>query len=322
MKDAVHNPTPLQTGDTLGIVAPAGGLRDAAAFQTGISILQEMGFSVKFPKGCWENEISGYLAGDAAERADEFNRMWADSEVKGIIALRGGFGCLQILDRLDFNLIQENPKILIGFSDLTIILNTIFIQTKLPTFHGPTVTTLAQAAPPALQWFYKCLTTNIFHYPALHFPFLEILHNGLTVTAEIIGGNLTTLTTLLGTPWDFSYSSKILLLEDVGEPIYKIDRMLTQLRLAGKFNQLAAILLGDFHTAAKQPKLDPLSHLRYLESIWQLVIGHCRKVNNPCPVWANISAGHSANNFTIPIGAPTTMDTIKKTISFQKQPIK
>lgn len=318
MTESSRHPAPLQPGDTLGVVAPAGTLRDHSAFQRGVSILQEMGFGVKFPREGWAAKETSYLAGSDTQRAEEFNRMWADPEVKGIIALRGGFGCLRILNQLDFNLFQKNPKIVLGFSDLTLLLNVISSRTGQPVLHGPGVTSLAQATPAALQRLHTCLTGYSWEYPALPLPSLEVLRDGGTVTAPLIGGNLATLLTLLGTPWDFDYSAKILLLEDIGEPLYKIDRMLTQLRLAGKFSFLQGILLGDFRATTDQPNLDPLSHLRYLENIWRLVLEHIEAANAPCPIWAHIPAGHCPGNFTLPIGARITMDSIKKTVSFQR----
>ncbi len=317
MKKKTQIPSPLKAGDTIGIVAPAGALYNSVNFTKGVTILSEMGFSVKFPREGWPAATNRYLAGSDKQRAEEFNKIWADPEVAGIIALRGGFGCIRMVQYLDFHLLEKQPKLFMGFSDITILLNTISMRTGLVTFHGPVVTSLAGTTKSALQWFRYCLTTDIRRYSLIHPSSLEVLQDGPTVSAPLIGGNLATLVSLIGTQWDPDYTDTILLLEDINEPLYKIDRMLSQLELSGKLDSLAGVLLGNFQTAAKTPDQDILTHMRYQESVWQLVIEHCQKSARHYPIWANIPCGHNASNISMPIGATTTMDTVKKTLSFQ-----
>ncbi len=312
----IPTPTPLQAGDTIGIAAPAGLPHDPALFYQGVALLQEMGFTLKFPRDGWQQGNFSWLAGNDTQRAEECNQLWADPEVAAIIALRGGFGSLQILELLDWELIAKSPKLFIGFSDITALLNTLFHKTGQICLHAPVVTSLKKTTPAALYWLQRCLTSNIWQLPPLQKASLEVIRDGATVSAPLIGGNLTTLTTLLATPWDIDFTGKILFLEDIGEPLYKIDRMLTQLRLAGKFNAIKGILVGDFHIVNEQPEHDPLAHLRYLEQIWQLIILHCNKANNFCPIWANIPAGHCADNFALPIGMAAIMESNKKGLQF------
>ncbi len=316
-----RQPAPLRPGDTIGIAAPAGMPHDPADFHKGVALLQEMGFQVKFPRDGWQQADFFWLAGETKQRAKELNQLWADPEVAAIIALRGGFGSLQVLELLDWQMIAGNPKLLIGFSDITALLTVISSRIGQICLHGPVTTSLGSTSSAALRWLQHCLSTDlgqhIHQIPPLQPTNFEVLHDGATVSAPLIGGNLTTLTTLLATPFDIDFSGKIVLLEDIGEPLYRIDRMLTQLRLAGKLNGVKGILLGDFHTEKESATNDPLAHLRYLEQIWKLVLLHCKKARTQCPIWANIPAGHCANNFALPVGANITMDRGKKELFFR-----
>ena len=134
-------PPPIKRGDTIGLVAPAGPLIDKENFTAGVQILEKKGFKVKFNQKLLNTR--GYLAGSDKERADGFNKLWSDPEIKAIVAARGGYGCLRMIDMIDMKQIRKKPKILIGFSDLTALLNAIHKKTGLVTFHGPVVTTLA-----------------------------------------------------------------------------------------------------------------------------------------------------------------------------------
>ncbi len=317
---SARQPAPLKPGDTIGIAAPAGLPHNPADFHKGAALLQEMGFRVKFPRDGWQGSEFSWLAAEEKERAAEFNRLWTDPEIAAIIALRGGFGSLQLLELLHWRAIAANPKLLIGFSDITVLLNVISSTTGQICLHAPVTTSLSQTSPAALYWLRHCLTTNlkenIHQLPPLQPQALEVIQNGNTCSAPLAGGNLSTLITLLATPWDINFAGKMLLLEDVGEPLYRIDRMLSQLRLAGKLTDPAGILLGDFRTAKQSPEHDPLAHLRYLEQIWKLVIMHCKKAGNSCPIWANIPAGHCAENFALPIGASVIMDAATRELRF------
>ncbi len=318
---ASRQPKPLQKGDTIAIAAPAGLPHDMTDFHKGVTLLQEMGFCVRFPRDGWQQAEFPWLAGKAEQRAEELNRLWADPEVAAIIALRGGFGSLQILELLNWRLIAENPKLLVGFSDITALLNVISARTGQLTLHGPVTTSLANTSPAALYWLQHCLSCGMeFHLlPPIKSQNLEVLVDGESVSAPLVGGNLATLITLLATPFDIDYAGKILLLEDIGEPLYKIDRMLSQLRIAGKLGRVKGILLGDFHTEKESSIYDPLAHLRYLEQIWKLVLTHCQKAGSRVPIWANIPTGHCTDNFTLPIGATITMDREKKALFFQPE---
>ncbi len=291
-------PTPLKKGDTLGIIAPAGQLHDKTRFMRGVGILREMGFQVNFPKDLWPGTT--YLADSDDNRGSEFNRLFKDDEINGLISMRGGFGCLRMLDKIDISLVVSNPKILVGFSDITILQNYLHEQTGLVSLHGPVVTSLCEMTEDALASFYYCLTNMKAH--SILPNDIEILRDGAEVTAPLVGGNLASLVTFLGTPYDFSWDKKIVFLEDTNEPLYKIDRMLTQLKLAGKLDNIAGLILGDFSLATSQDKIEKL---QYRDSVWQRILELCP--SRSIPVWGNFPSGHCSCNLTFPLGAVVEM---------------
>lgn len=293
-------PLPLRRGDTIGIIAPAGRLVDTSRFDSGIAILREMGFNVVFPRDLWPG--TEYLADSDENRASEFNRLYGDPEIGALLCLRGGFGCLRMLDRIDLDLVATHAKMIIGFSDITVLENYLFQKTGLISLHGLVVTSLGDASSPALERFFLCLTGR-WDEP-LTIKKLEILRDGPTVTAPLIGGNLASLISLLGTPYDLSWDEKIVFLEDINEPAYKVDRMLTQLSLAGKFARLAGLIVGDFSGLYPGNSSQQDS---YLEGIWERLLVLC--ADGDFPIWGNFPSGHFPHNMTLPLGAQTQMQS-------------
>ncbi len=301
-------PGPLKRGDCISIIAPAGRLASIEDFRKGLSILRDSGFHVKFPPELWPG--NGFLADDDIRRAEEFNRAMADDESQALLALRGGYGCLRMLDRISLETVRARPKMLIGFSDITILQNYLFHTTGLLSLHGPVLSTFHACTPAAIERFFHCLTGS-WQGP-VSCPGVEILRGRNDAKGPLIGGNLASLTSLLGTPFDFSWEGGIVLLEETNEPAYRLDRMLTQLFHAGKFEGVAGILLGDFSCIADQA--DALKKLRYSEYIWDRVLAVTAR--HQIPVWAGIPSGHCAQNLTLPIGAATRMDKASATLHF------
>jgi muramoyltetrapeptide carboxypeptidase len=291
-------PAPLNRGDTLGIFAPAGKLPHEAHFRQGVAILQEMGFHVKFPQNLWPGQE--YLADSDEKRGHEFNRLVQDVEIKGLISARGGYGCLRMLDKIDIDAVVDNPKIVVGLSDITILQNYLYERTGLVSLHGPVVTSLPGADAETLTGLYSCLTHMVPQ--SINPENIEILRQGPDMSAPLVGGNLASLVTLLGTPYDFSWDKKIVFLEDINEPVYKIDRMLTQLKLAGKLDNIAGLILGDFSTAGNQ---NDSEKRRYLNLIWKRALDLCPA--RPMPIWGNFPSGHCSSNLTFPLGATVLM---------------
>lgn len=300
-------PPPPGPGEIIAVIAPAGCLVDRARFDAGIALLQAMGYRLRYPQHLWPG--ANHLADSDENRGRECNQLFADPEVKALIALRGGFGCLRMLEHLDLDLIAAHPKLLVGFSDISILQNHLFMRTGLLSLHGPVVTSLGNADDRARLRLARCL--GGFWHEAIALPRLQIVRSGKVLPAPLIGGNLASLVSLLGTPYDFSWEERIIFLEDVNEAFYRVDRMLTQLHLAGKFRHLSGLLLGDF-SGLHSP--NDSRQIGYVEAICARVLELCD--HRPFPIWAGIPSGHLANNQTLPFGAITTMDEETSTLRF------
>jgi len=281
-------PSALTAGDTVGIVAPAG-VFDHMKLHRGISVLEQMGFHVFTPKGLFEKE--DYLAGSDEHRAHLLNHLFQEPSVKAVICARGGFGSIRILSLLNYKCIRESRKIFLGFSDITALLFSFQARCGLVSFHGPMITSLADANKKSRQAMYKALTSNrkLILKPA----------KGLTIKSgsragTVTGGNLATLCHLVGTPFEPDLKGHILIIEDIGEPHYKIDRMLIQMKLAGCFEGLAGLALGSFEDCGK------------LEGVYRIVERVFKEYD--FPVLAGFEIGHGKTNLTFPVGLKATLD--------------
>lgn len=295
MSPAIY-PPPIDKGDTIGLVAPAGSLINKENFSSGLKLLEQKGFQVKYNKK--QLNAKGYLAGSDQDRADEFNRLWSDPEVKALVAVRGGYGCLRMLDLIDMKQIRKTPKILIGFSDLTILLNAIHQKTRLVTFHGPVVTTLASIDKKSEKSFFNVLSDKT---PDKIKPSnLKIVKEG-KAKGVLLGGNLATIVHTIGTPYEIAWDDTILFIEDVGEPPYRLDRMLTHLDKAGRLQRIKGLILGTFTDEERKEKalLQNTVRTRILDLLKDKAI----------PIWDNFPIGHSRRNLTLPVGIKVHMDS-------------
>lgn len=291
-------PTRLKPGDTIGIVAPAGPF-DPEKFMKGTAVLESMGFRTVFDETIFQK--SGFFAGTDVQRAEQVNRLFADTTVQAIACARGGYGSMRTLGFLDFETIQKFPKIFVGFSDISVLLSVLHDRCDLVTFHGPVVTTLADADPETVAAMQRALTSDA--------PLELSPENGMVVrpglaSGPVAGGNLTTLCHLVGTPYAPSFKGKILLLEDLGEAPYRIDRMLTQMKLAGCFNGIAGLILGSFKECG------------FLSEIYALVGDLFDEMD--VPVMAGFEIGHGRRNIMIPLGLGATLDTGKERLLFHE----
>ena len=289
-------PPRLKPGDTIGIVAPAGPF-DPEIFSQGLSIVESLGFRARVGDEIFEK--TGYLAGTDEQRVQPVNRFFKDPEVQGIICARGGFGSLRILPLVDFDAIRENPKVFIGFSDITALLTAIRARSGLVTFHGPMVTTLASAPGFTRDILMNAIASDA---PLEITPADGIVIQTGRAKGPVIGGNLNTLCHLLGTPFQAGLKNHILLFEDRGEAPYRIDRMVSQMKLAGCFEGIAGLVLGSFLECGD------------LDEIYQIFQEHFRDVR--IPILAGFDIGHAKQNMTIPFGIEAILDADRQMLSF------
>ena len=291
---------PLRRGDTIGLVGISGALHDIETrFGPMLEGIETMGYRVVIGQTC--RAQYGYLAGTDAQRAEDLMRMFRNDRVDAVVCMRGGYGVTRMLDRLDFDVIRANPKILLGYSDITALHAAIHQKVGLVTFHGPM---------PATCW------TDMDDYTRDHLATalsstepLGRLDNppGVPVTriapgvgeGPIVGGCLSLVAATCGTPYQLDTAGKVLLLEDVGEYVYRLDSMLTQLRLAGLFRRCEAVVLGGFTDCREEFE-------RYTFKLDEVI----RDVIVPAgkPVIGNLKIGHTDSKLTIPLGARCRVD--------------
>ena len=291
-------PPRLKPGDTIGIVAPASPF-DENIFNEGLNVLNSMGFRTVVPPEIFER--NGYLAGSDAQRAKLVTQLFMDPSVSAIVCAKGGFGCLRILPLLDYDVIRKNPKVFIGHSDITALLAAITTRSGLVTFHGPVVTTLAEAPEFTRRSMVATISTGA-HLAVS--PSNGVIIKSGKARSPVIGGNLTTLCHLLGTPFQPHFENQILLLEDRGEAHYRIDRMLSQMKLAGCFEGISGLVLGSFDECGA------------LDGIFQIFEEHFRRMN--VPILAGFDVGHGKQNITIPFGIDATLDADKQMLVFDQ----
>ncbi|MFH0996898.1 MAG: LD-carboxypeptidase [Pseudomonadota bacterium] len=291
-------PMRLKPGDCIGIVAPASPF-EKTDFYTGISILENMGFRVSFPEGIFSR--SGYLAGSDMDRAAQLNAAFTDRSVQAIVCARGGYGSMQILPYLDYEAIRRYPKLLMGFSDITALLCSLYQCSGLVSCHGPVVTTLKSADSKTLESIFNVLTLN--ELPAIQLERGIVLGSG-KASGPVICGNLTTLCHLVGTPFQAKMNGHILIIEDTGEKPYRIDRMLTQMKLAGVFNGLCGLGIGTFENCGESDEL------------FEIIA----RIFNPIriPILAGFDIGHGPDNVAVPFGVEAVLDADHQLLTYSR----
>lgn len=291
-----NRPKRLSKGDVIGICAPAGALRRTEEIAEFRQTLKDLGFQVKV--GQHITNKHGCFAGTDQERADDFMQMIKDPEVRGIFFLRGGWGCARILPLLDFDLIRDNPKLIMGFSDATSLLNAILERSQLITFHGPSGNSSWNDY--SIEYFQKA-TMNPSSIIMENAPGDQeiITYSSGVCSGTLWGGNLSVIVSMIGTPYFPRVEKGILFLEEVGEEPYRIDRMLTQLRQAGIFDRCNGVILGSFRKCiAEEPE-----RAFTLEEVFTQ---HFKNLGKP--VFYGAQIGHTMNKFTIPVGSNARVD--------------
>lgn len=289
----------LCKNDTIGIVAPASFATDEQ-ITAATKVLEAMGYRVILGNSCHHRWYS--YAGTDQIRVNDLHEFFQNPEIDAIICLRGGYGSIRILDKIDYDLIKSHPKIFVGYSDIT-LLHTAFNQLAgLITFHGPMLASnmTSDLDPVSQKSFQKSLSSSyepfIIENPE-NVP-LKTLFNG-KAAGILTGGNLITLLSTMGTPFEPNLKGKILFIEEVSEPTYRIDRALTQLMLSGKLAGVQGIILGDFKDCQPAtPEDTPLME------VFRDRLGHLG-----IPVVYNLQTGHCAPKITLPLGVLARIDT-------------
>lgn len=295
-------PRALKPGDTIGMAAPASPF-DGKSFDAGLRVLESMGFKPVVPEGLFEK--NGFLAGTDRHRADQLTRLFTDPAIDGIICARGGYGSMRILPLLDADVLSRHPKVFVGFSDITALIGFLVQRCGMTVFHGPSVTTLGDGNPQTRDCLLAALTRA--EPMTLTAEAGETIHSG-RAEGPFLCGNLTLFCHLTGTPFQPDLKGRILLIEDRGEAPYRIDRMLTQMRMAGCFQGLAGLALGSFTDCGSYRQIN------------EIVADRLNGLD--IPMLAGFDAGHEGVNLTLPVGVPARLDTASKTLSFQNPAVR
>ncbi len=305
---AIIKPDRLNSGDTIGLVAPASAPPDPKTLDKAVEVIARLGFKVKFAPNV--RKRWGFLAGTDRERAGDLMKMFADRKVKAILCVRGGYGTARLLPLLDYEMIRANPKIFVGYSDITSLhcaflrkaglvsfhgpmLNGDFVQNELPDFTRQSfVRTLTQPTAPGSVWQGRSRKA------------VAILSRG-TVSGRLLGGNLSLLCASIGTPFEPSFRNKILFFEDVEERPYRFDRMLTHLLNAGRLQQVGGVAIG-INRNCKDPKARKSREYR------QTVADVLKERLAPLkvPVAMGLPFGHIRQIATLPVGIRATLDAV------------
>jgi muramoyltetrapeptide carboxypeptidase len=308
-------PMPLHWGDTVGLISPSAATAERIQFQFAKEALEALGFIVK--PGANLEKRRGHLAGTDEERAADLNSMFADKEVKAIICIRGGSGAARILPMINYETIKQNPKPILGYSDITAIHNAIYAKTGLITFHGPNGTGSWNSFN-VRQFEEVFFKQSLLKYENEKIKCDElIVKNNRIQTIKggqsegiIVGGNLTVLTALAGSGYLPDFNGKILFLEDIGEEPYKIDRMMSTLKLMGALNNLKGFIFGQCTDCSPTGGYGALT----LDDIFDDYI-----VPLNIPAYRGAMIGHVPKQFIVPIGAKVSMDADEGTFSLQEK---
>ena len=300
-------PNALRHGDTIGIITPSTEVIDPDRLALATHTLKYFGLNPHLGKNVGKRAVTYADSVDA--RLDDLHELFDDRSVKAVFALRGGYGAGHLLDRIDYSLVRNNPKVFIGYSDITALHLAIYKHAGLVTFHGPVLTSR-----------FTDYTQNSFRKALFDAKSIGKLSNpeesnvlrpqhwlrtikGGKVTAPLIGGNLSLILAMMGTPYEIDTKGKILFIEDVGEQPYSIDRMLTSLRLAGKLEQAAGIIFGECAGCRPSDYKPSFSSPYSLGEVVDNILGGLK-----IPVLNGLTIGHTNDQLTLPLGVAATLD--------------
>ena len=302
-------PAPVREGDTVGLITPGSYISDEG-LEKAVSNIQSLGFKVKMGKHIRASR--GFNAGADKERLEDLHTMFADDSVAAIWCARGGYGCSRLLPHINYRMISKHPKMLIGYSDVTALLNAIYEKTGLIGLHGPVGASeltnytkrelLALISGNTRNYEIKVSPSNLNEENTIYHP--RTVRPGIA-EGLLVGGNLSLLAAMAGTEYLPNFKNKIVFIEDIGEKPYRIDRMLTQLRQAGKLEEAAGILLGVFSDCEADDDERSLT-------LWETVNDRTKDLG--IPVLYGFSFGHISDQCTFPVGAKVRMDVEQQSL--------
>lgn len=303
-------PPRLRPGHTVALISPSGAIYESEPYAIATEVLEALGLNVKYSPHL--HDRYGHLAGKDEDRAREINSMFADDSVNAIMCIRGGSGAARIVDLLDYHTIAANPKIFIGYSDITALLLAIYAKTNLITFHGPVATSEWNGF--SLDYFKSILfegaAPQMLNPDKADTDLVQVEDRIRTITSGkatgiLAGGNLSVLCGLIGSGYLPDWKGKILFLEEIGEKIYAIDRWMSQLKLAGVLEQLSGFVLG------KCTDCEPGTGYGSL-TLEEVINDHIRPLG--IPAYSGAMIGHISKKFTLPVGLRAQIDADKGSI--------
>ncbi|MBO0939572.1 LD-carboxypeptidase [Fibrella sp. HMF5335] len=308
---ALVKPPRLKTGDTVGLFCPAAPAYSREAVQITIESLQALGLKTKLSTHFYDRY--GYLGGRDEDRAADLNALFADRSVQAVMAMHGGWGCARILPLLDYEQMRRTPKIIIGYSDITALLLGINAKTGLVTMHGPEGAATWNSF--TVNWLKRVLMDGeavTLQNPTTKGDTLAQTTDRITTLqpgtarGRLVGGNLTVLSHLVGTPYLPDFRGAILFLEDVHEDVYRMDRMLAQLKLAGLLSQISGFVFG------KCTRCEPDSGGYGSLTLEEILDTYIKPLN--VPAYSGAMIGHIVDKFTVPVGLPAEIDASRGTL--------
>lgn len=310
----IIKPKRLKPGDVIGIISPASSTDDITKVNRGVEYLEKLGYRVAVGKNVGQE--SGYLAGSDTQRIADLHEMFKNKNIKAIFSIRGGYGSGRLLDKIDYKIIRNNPKIFVGYSDINALQMAFFAKTGLITFAGPMVAVdfHDEVSKFTEEVFWRTITSNraIGRIKNPRNEKIYVLNKGRAV-GRILGGNLSLLTSLNGTEYFPKLKDAILLLEDINEAPYRIDRMLNQLRLSKVFKQIKGIILGHFVDCIEP---DPNKRTFTLNEV---IIEYFQGLK--IPVVYNLKHGHVKDNITIPYGLKCVLNASRDYVEISENAV-
>jgi len=305
----ITKPKKLLKGDVIGLIAPGSNVDDPGIIERGVNYLEKLGYRVELGEN--SDKSLGYLAGTDQQRIDDLHSMFKNKKVNAIICIRGGYGAFRLLDKIDYKLIKNNPKIFVGYSEITSLQMAIFHKTGLVTFAGPMIhPDFSNEINPYTEEFFWRMITSTKKTGKLTFP--EV-HNLPAITkgkgsGRIVGGNLAVFSAMIGTDYLPDLNKKILIIEDIGELPYKIDRILNKMRMTKIFRKLNGLILGRFVDCYEH---DPAKKTLTLGEVMEDYLKDLK-----IPILYTFPHGHIKEKVTIPFGITVSMNATKGYVEY------